>query len=133
MPTGKLNFPRSARLLANSQFKAVLARRLVARDEVLVLYARENGLDYARLGISISKSGTNAVIRNRIKRLLREAFRQNRHIIPAGFDYVATIAAGRGQTVGNKAKVKAGVKALKFEQIRDSLLNLSFRFVSKRA
>jgi ribonuclease P protein component len=128
----RFNFPKSSRLLTNSQFKAVLARRLIARDEALILYARENGLDNARLGISISKSCANAVVRNRIKRLLREAFRQNKHLIPPGFDYVATIAAARGDS-GDKSKAKAKVRALKFEGIRDSLLTLTSRLASKRA
>jgi ribonuclease P protein component len=129
----RFTFPKSDRLLTNSQFKAVLSRRLTARDEVLVLYARENGLDYARLGISISKSCLNAVLRNRIKRLLREAFRQNRHLIPAGFDYVVMEALGRGRNGRDKANVKTEAGALKFAQIRDSLLTLASRLASKRA
>lgn len=128
----RFTFPKSSRLLTNSQFKAVLARRLIARDEAIILYALENGLDYARLGISISKFCANAVVRNRIKRLLREAFRQNKHLIPAGFDYVAMIAAARGDS-GDKSKAKAKVRALKFEEIRDSLLALTSRLASKRA
>jgi ribonuclease P protein component len=129
----KLSFPKSSRLISNSQFKAVISRRMVARDDVLIVYACENSLDCARLGISISKSGTNAVIRNRIKRLLREVFRQNRHLIPIGFDYVATFAANRGVNAVDKPKVKAVAKALKFEEIRDSLLNLTSRLATKRA
>lgn len=44
---------------------------------------RANGLPHARLGLAISKRvSKRAVERNRIKRLLRESFRQIRHQLP---------------------------------------------------
>lgn len=57
-----------------------------------MLYMAENGCSYPRLGVSISKSYGRAVARNRLKRLLREVFRQNQHRIPAGFDYLIMIS-----------------------------------------
>ncbi|MBN2019644.1 MAG: ribonuclease P protein component [Sedimentisphaerales bacterium] len=116
-------FPKSRRLLANSQFKSVFSGRLSARDENLVLYARENGLGLARLGISLRKSCGNAVVRNRLKRLIREAFRHNQHIIPAGYDYVVTMSG--------RATVDSG--ALKLEEVQNSLLALAARLASKGA
>ncbi len=54
---------------------------------------KENGLSFARLGITVSKKIGNAVQRNRVKRLIREFFRLHRDLFPKGFDIV--IAAKR--------------------------------------
>ena len=135
------SFPKASRLLANSQFRFVLAKRLNARDELLLLFARENGLDYPRLGISIGKSCGNAVVRNRLKRLLREAFRQNKQLITPSFDFVVLMSpqwvrsangrdlAGGGQTRETK-DVKAALGAIKYAQIRDSFLKLAAQLTS---
>ena len=124
-------FPKTSRLLTNSQFRAVLSRRLSVRDEILILYARENDLNYPRLGISIGKSCPTAVARNRLKRLLREAFRQNKHLIPPGFDYVVSMSHQWLRRINNREAARRAVKALKFEQIRGSFLNLAAKLTDK--
>jgi len=92
------------------------------RDGLLTLYVAENDSGQARLGISVSKSWGNAVVRNRMKRLLREAFRQSSGIA-AGFDYLVIVAPGRGRS--NKSpEGKKYLKTLTFEQVRASLLAL---------
>jgi ribonuclease P protein component len=127
------SFPKASRLLTNSQFRVVLFRRKSVRDELLVLYALENGLDYSRLGISIGKSCGKAVVRNRLKRLIREAFRQNKHVITPGFDYVVLMSPRWVRQAGGRAGAKAVVKTLKFEQFRDSLLSLADLLTAGRA
>ncbi|MGD0572394.1 MAG: ribonuclease P protein component [Sedimentisphaerales bacterium] len=124
------SFPKASRLLANSQFRFVLAKRLNARDELLLLFARENGLDYPRLGISIGKSCGNAVVRNRLKRLLREAFRQNKQLIAPGFDFVVLMSPQWVKQTCETKNVKAALGAIKYAQIRGSFLKLAAQLAS---
>lgn len=83
-----LTFPQSRRLKTPAEFDRCYKRKRSASDDVLVVYACENGLDHPRLGCSVSKKVGNAVVRNRYKRLFREAFRLSQHDLPAGVDFV---------------------------------------------
>ena len=113
-------FPFFDRLRSNSQFKSVLDRGRRLSNGLLTLYMAENGYDYPRLGVSVGKSCGSAVVRNRLKRLLREAFRQNQDKIPVGFDYLLMISPGRLKKTGT-AKVQ---DLPKYEQIKSSFLAL---------
>jgi len=51
------------------------------------LFVLRNKFDYSRFAVSIKSSSCNAVKRNRAKRIMREIFRNNKQVIPKGFDY----------------------------------------------
>jgi ribonuclease P protein component len=88
----RLTFPKSARLLNNGQFRSVLSKKMAASDGLLTLFAAENQCGHPRVGISISRSAGGAVVRNRMKRLIREAYRLNQRQIPQGWDYVVMLS-----------------------------------------
>jgi ribonuclease P protein component len=73
-------FPATARLRQASEFRAVFAsgRKFVSKG--LVIIAAPGGSDFPRLGLALAKRRiARAVDRNRVKRVLRESFRLNRH------------------------------------------------------
>ena len=54
----------------------------------LVLYARKNRTDTNRVGIAVSKKLGHAVVRNRVRRRLREVYRLNEDKFQSGWDIV---------------------------------------------
>ena len=81
-------FGKQLRLRKQKDFDRVYRGKIYAADEVLVMNGCQNRLDCSRLGLSVSRKVGNAVIRNRWKRLIREAFRTQRGELPTGFDFV---------------------------------------------
>jgi ribonuclease P protein component len=81
-------FPRAARLQRRSDFEAVYRsgrRRSSAR---FVIFYQTNGGPQSRFGSSVKKAVGNAVVRNRIRRRIREILRRNSSEIPSGWDLV---------------------------------------------
>ena len=87
--TSRRFFNRSIACVRKADFARVYAAaRASASDDVLLIYACENELTHARLGLSVSRKVGGAVQRNRWKRILREAFRLSVEQLPAGVDLV---------------------------------------------
>jgi ribonuclease P protein component len=77
-----LRFPKRLRLLRASEFERVFAARNSVANSCFALYGAANDVGHPRLGITVSRKVGNAVVRNRWKRLLREAFRLSQHALP---------------------------------------------------
>lgn len=126
----RLSFPKSKRLSKNHEFRTVLARKLRVSNDLFILYVAENSCGHPRIGISIAKATGNAVMRNRIKRLLREAFRQTQHQIPDSFDYLFMISPQFLRNLSQSTNSKEVIMKLTFLQVKDSfqaLVNAAIR------
>jgi len=120
----RLGFAKNKRLVSNRQFRAVLAGGRRASNRLLIVYAAENDCGYPRLGASVGKVSGKAVVRNRLKRLLREAFRQNQQRIPQGFDYIVMICPTLSRRLKQADQNGTIGKVLTFERIEQALLPL---------
>ena len=81
-------FPKSVRLVSQLDFDRVFHEGVVASDSVLVIHAVRGKQTWARIGLSVSKRVGNSPIRNRWKRLIREAFRRQKMELPLAIDMV---------------------------------------------
>jgi ribonuclease P protein component len=89
MPQAKRkSFPRSHRLGGRREFAEVFAAKMRVSRGALAVFGKPNGKKHNRFGLSVSRKVGSAVMRNRIKRLLREAYRLTRHDLPCGYDLV---------------------------------------------
>lgn len=120
-----LTLSRKQRLIKNTEFRAVLAQRKRCCDGLLVVHMTANGLQYSRMGVSIGRAQGNAVVRNRIKRLVREAFRLHQHELPCGYDILVTMTRPR-RGVGDQGS-SSGVRNCRryaLAPVTESLLRL---------
>lgn len=72
--------------------------------KAVVVYFRKNNKPYNRLGITSSKKIGNAVKRNRARRVIRAAYRENEDKFPIGYDII--IVARAASTVVKSYTIK---------------------------
>lgn len=91
-------FSRDLRLLKASEFKRVFDKaEIKVSDKNILILARRSELPAPRLGLIIAKKNVRtAVSRNRIKRVIRETFRQSQNSLQ-GLDYVVLARKGLGE------------------------------------
>jgi ribonuclease P protein component len=111
-------------LTGRRDFELVFKEGVSLASQHLVIYARLNQLSFHRLGLSVSRKLGNAVLRNRIKRLLKESMRKVLEEIPLSADFViiARKSSAKGELDGfirdirkflqTMTKTKAGISSL---------------------
>jgi ribonuclease P protein component len=93
---GTARFKRRARLISKADFRNVFERPEKSGDSCFTVLARSNSLGFPRLGLAISrKSVQSAVVRNRIKRIVRESFRHHQQTLGS----IDVVVIGRGNLI----------------------------------
>lgn len=75
-------------LRKNIEFKRVYKNGKNYWNRNLILYVKKNDYDYNRVGFSITKKVGNSVVRNKIRRRLKEIYRLNIHNLNSGYDLI---------------------------------------------
>ena len=82
-------FPRQRRILKRADFRAVYDGGVRVGSRLVAIFALAAAPERpARVGLTVTRKIGNSVVRNRCKRLLREAVRKHWHVLPAGLDIV---------------------------------------------
>ena len=103
------DFPKAVRLLKPADFDRVFQERCSFADGSILLYCARGERVRPRLGLVVSRKCGNAVVRNRWKRALREAFRLVQHELPRHLDLVALPRRGAKPNV---ARLQASFQQL---------------------
>lgn len=120
-PRVRLRFPKRRRVLERPHFQRIQSRGLrLGGGRLLVLAMRQIGPPKpSKLGITASKKCGGAVQRNRIRRVVREAFRQHPDLFPPGWDIVVI--------------AREGAHLLSLAQVTDELTRASVRLAQGNA
>src|ERR671931_761395 len=86
MTKGRESFPKTARLRKRPEFLRLSRTGKKVHSANFVVISKANDVGETRLGVTVSGKVGNAVVRNRIKRLVREFFRRRRRQLPQGLD-----------------------------------------------
>ncbi|MCL1786418.1 MAG: ribonuclease P protein component [Defluviitaleaceae bacterium] len=115
----KTTCPKLVSVKKRQDFKKVYSQGQYAADHLFVAYALANGLDQNRIGITVSKKVGGAVVRNRVKRWVKESYRL---FVVGGqaqfYDFIVVARAPAGLLAGKGAfmQVDKSVKRL-FERL----------------
>jgi len=132
-------FPKSARLLTSAEFRAVTASGRKSVSACFLLFAREvsvaetqqtnsvpaTAMDNrantggSRIGLTVSRKVGNAVVRCRVKRTIREFFRQRRPGFTVGFDAVIIARPRAGRVAAARMRQELEKLFLPFEDRSD--------------
>lgn len=94
----------------NQDFSKIIQNSKYIKNNLFAIYYKENNLKNERFGISVSKKIGNAVVRNKIKRQMKNIIDKNKNLFKKEIDYIIII--------------RRGILDFNFHQIEDNLIYL---------
>ena len=92
---------RHERLAARADYTRCYRHGQRLRAQYFTIYAYRHGEHVIRLGLAVGKAVGIAVVRNRVKRRLRELFRRRKALVPTGYDlFVRALPASAPASYG---------------------------------
>lgn len=79
-------------------FRRAYAKGKSAVTPTLVLYARKNGLEHNRLGLTVGTKVGKATVRNRVRRRVKESYRLREETVKRGYDIVVVARSAAAQS-----------------------------------
>ncbi len=107
-------FTPEQRLRKRREFLRIQDRGRRIHGRRFIFSIQPGATDKARIGITVSRKVGNAVVRNRIKRWVREAFRQHPELFRYPIDVVMT--------------AKRGIEDFSYAAVRDELIDVITRY-----
>lgn len=92
-------------LKENHIFRRLYRKGNTAADSRLAIYVRRNGRPGNRLGLTVSTKVGHAVVRNRLRRRLREIYRLHEHQLVRGVDLVVVARVRAGSSYYRQLEV----------------------------
>ena len=102
LPSTALTLPRSRTLQHDLEYQAVYGAKMKKAKGPFAVFAMPNGRAFHRLGLAVAKRGGTAPARNRVKRLIREAFRHEQHSFTTENTESTEGNEGRGSAAGGR-------------------------------
>lgn len=112
------SFTKANRILKRNEFIQLSKFGRKLQNECFIVYYAPGRFDRSRLGVTVTRKYGRAVKRNRMKRLIREYFRLNRHLILGEWDI--NIIAKREAADLSSEKIFGSLQNI-FERISSSV------------
>jgi len=112
-------FSKKSRISSKDDFKTVLDYKLFYRNELMTLYMAPKSTAKPRFAVSISSKTAPAAIRNRLKRLAREAFRLSQNEVADSFDYFVIYSTRLSK------KANSDIKKITLSQVKQGFVELA--------
>ena len=87
-PGTSQSLPRRERVRKRREYVAIQGQGRKLHTDSFLVFVLEHAGSPTRLGVTVSKKVGGSVERNRVKRLVREAFRRSKTLFPQGLDVV---------------------------------------------
>ncbi len=106
---------KAYRVRKNEEFTKIITKKNTKASRCFVVYYDHKKQEHGRVGISVSKKLGNAVVRNKLKRQLREMVRDVIDLDDSIYDYIIIIKQGfiDNSFADNKKDLEKTIKACK--------------------